>query len=540
MSALLKFSVFIFQFSSALARASLIFLILYTLYFILTPLVHAEGISNCGPEGCTLTKENYTAPLHTNYTLDNTASGMLCMLGAGSPYGCINRELIKVEKEGAMRQFKYTYTYDYVPGGGAIGGLAKIMVAMYQSPPTSTVQYLADIGQNFGFAKPAYAQVGGSGAGIIEPVKILWEFTSKLTYVLFIIVFVVVGFMIMFRTKINPQTVISVQAALPGLVIGLILVIFSYFIAALIIDTSFLGIQVIGNIFMEVKGPNGIINTFKDIPSLKQNSNALELFFHSFRLWDNFTELFRGIGGTLLSVGSGALSAPVLILLAIFALPAAIVGLSGLITTGAISLLIPLILIIALVIQFIRLLIKLIFSYIALLVITIFGPFIILFSSIPGRGGALGVWWKTLLGNALVFPAVFAAFLFAGFILGTSTETWKGAPPLFGGLPTELLRLIIAYGIILGTPAIPDMVKKALGVPDLKGIPEAAMAGAAAGFGVGRSRVANIDYIKNLRLRREADERSGIVGRSGSMPVEFAQRARGWQGAIAKMLGGGK
>lgn len=515
---------------SALLKKFLIFLILYTLYSIPYTLVHAEGISNCPETGCPLTKESYTAPLHTNYTLDNTASGMLCMLGAGSPYGCVNRELIEVTRDGAMRQFKYTYTYDYVPGGGAIGGLAKIMVAMYQSPPTSTVQYLADIGQNFGLAKPAYAQVGGSGAGIIEPIKILWNFTSKLTYVLFIIVFVVVGFMIMFRTKINPQTVISVQAALPGLVIGLILVIFSYFIAALIIDTSFLGIQVVGNIFMEVKGPNGIINTFKDIPSLKQNSNALELFFHSFR-FENIKDVFTGIGGIFVGVGSGALSTSVLLLPVVIM---AIVGSLGI--TVIASLLIPLILIIALVIQFIRLLIKLIFSYVALLVVTIFGPFIILFSSIPGRGGALGVWWRTLLGNALVFPAVFAAFLFAGFILGTDTSSWKGAPPLFGGLPTELLRLIIAYGIILGTPAIPDMVKKALGVPDLKGIPEAAMAGAGSGFGVARNRVASTGIIRDIALEREAAERGGAVGRTFRLDPKTL--AKGWLGPIAKAIRG--
>lgn len=516
------------------ARFFIFTFILYTLYFILTSPVYAEGISNCPETGCTLTKETYTAPLHTNYTLDNTASGLLCMLGAGSPYGCVNRELIEISKDSSMRQFKYTYTYDYVPGGGAIGGLAKVMVAMYQSPPTSTVQYLADLGQNFGLAKPAYAQVGGSGAGIIEPIKILWQFTRNLTYVLFIIVFVVVGFMIMFRTKINPQTVISAQAALPGLVIGLILVTFSYFIAALIIDTSFLGIQVVANIFVQVKNSSGKTINVLDINSLKDSSNALHLYFSSFQFIENVRDLFTGIGGIFTSVGSGIVqSVPLLIILIFSVIPGAILA-----TTAIASLLIPLILIIALVIQFIRLLIKLIFAYIALLVTTIFGPFIIIFASIPGRGGALGVWWRTLLGNALVFPAVFAAFLFAGFILGTDTSSWKGAPPLFGGLPTELLRLIIAYGIILGTPAIPDMVKKALGVPDLKGIPEAAMAGAASGFGVGRSRVANIGIIRDIALEREAAERAGAVGRTFRLDPKTL--AKGWLGPIAKAIKGGR
>src|SRR3989344_4417049 len=122
--------------------------------------------------------------------------------------------------------------------------LGTTTMALY-TPPTSATLYLANLGESIGLSpKSALAQnVAGSGAGIIQPVIQLWQVIRNLAYLAFILVFLSVGFMIMFRSKINPQTVISVQAALPGLVIGLILITFSYFIAALIIDLAFVGVQ---------------------------------------------------------------------------------------------------------------------------------------------------------------------------------------------------------------------------------------------------------------------------------------------------------
>ncbi len=518
---------------SALKLAISLQLLVFSLFLLTIPVFADEQ---------SLSKDNYTAPVHSNYTIQNLQHAMLCELAGISPLNnCVGQKT-----DGKK---VYTYLYDRVPGGGAIGGVTNVMVAMYQNPPTSSIQYLADIGQNFGLAKPAYAQVGGSGAGIIEPIKALWQFSRNLTYVLFIIVFVVVGFMIMFRTKINPQTVISAQSALPGLVIGLILVTFSYFIAALIIDTAFLGIQVIANIFINVG------NNFFQVQELAKGSNIFEMFISSIRFPQNFGDITGGIYQTISTAANGAggggftALAPVVIGAiiggimgaGIFSIPGAAIGaVVGGVAIPVIGFIIPLILIIALLIQFFRLLLKLISSYISLLVVTIFGPFLILFSSIPGKGGALGVWWKTLLGNALVFPAVFAAFLFAGLILATDNTLWQASPPLFGGLSTVLLKVIIAYGIILGTPAIPDMVKKALGVPDLKGIPEAAMAGAASGFTTARSRVSDLPFVRNLRYQREYAERQGFIGGASGITAATPHAAKGWQGAIAKWLGGGR
>lgn len=423
-----------------------------------------------GAGGEQITQKNYRAPQNANYTILNLEHSIFCELAGTSP----------VDKCIGLGKDKKISLYDQVPGGGALGGLTTFMIAMYQ-PPTSTAQYLAHLGENLGFVKPAYAQVGGSGAGIIEPIRALWLVTRNLAYIAFIIVFIVVGFMIMFRARINPQTVIGIQQALPGLILGLILVTFSYFIAALLIDLAFVGIQVVGQIFLRA-GNNAL-----DTEALARSSNVFNLFVSTIRP-ENIPEVAGGVVGTLFSAGGGGAGGA-----AVFLIPAVIGGIVGTVLAPGVGtaigvlggaaapailgLIVPLILILAIIIQFFRLLFGLITSYISLLVTTIVGPFIILFASIPGRSGVLGLWWKSLLGNALVFPAVFAAFMFAGLILGLDPKAFNASPPLFGGLSTELLRLILAYGIILGTPAIPGMVRRAIGVPELGGIPQAAIGG---------------------------------------------------------------
>ena len=361
--------------------------------------------------------------------------------------------------------------YNRLPGGGALGGLGTVMVALYTNPSLSSSEYLASIGENLGI-KNAYAQNIGSGTSsgdaVIKPVLKLWQISRNLSYLAFILVFIAIGFMIMLRAKISPQAVITAQSALPGLVIGLILVTFSYFLSALIIDLSFIGM-------------NLVVFLFRDIPTAVQNPAQIGADVSVFALFKSFVLNGTHLNSLVLPVKDAFQSS-----IGIFqpGMPNIFGWAVGGVVGGIIGILVMFIVLIAILIQMFRLLWELISSYIAIFVTTIFAPFIILSSSLPGRGGKMDLWWKSLLGNALVFPAVFAAFLFAGVFLGNTDSTdFKQTLPLFAGLPVEILRVIIAYGIVLGTPAIPGMVKKAIGVPELGGLPQEALKGLRAGQG---------------------------------------------------------
>lgn len=472
----------------------------------------------------------WNAKTQSNFSLETLEHGAMCEIAGTSPIGdCVGHKA-----NGEL-------SYYNQPGAGAIGGITSLMVAMYATPPTSSAQYIADIGNNLGLIKPAYAQtsVAGSGEGIIRPVRNLWQVMRNVAYLGFIFVFLAVGLMIMFRQKINPQTVISAQTALPGLVIGLILVTFSYFIAALIIDLSFVGVQLVAQIFTQAGGPNAF-----DIQNLAQNSSVFSLLGSSLTRI-NPLEIGRAAGSTVFgSTGSFAVTSVITgIMGAIvgvslfpalgpFALGAALLGgavgagAGPVILPGIVAILVPLILIIALFIQFFRLVFNLISTYIGLLVSTITGPLVILNASIPGRGGGLSNWWKSLLANSLVFPAVFGAFLFAGLILavplGTQPGTWgTTTPPLFGGLNTSLIKIIISYGILLGIPAIPDMVRNAFGIKGTNPLAQAALGGFMQGFGVVRTGATRL--VDPILRERRAAEQAALSARYEMDPAKRAQ-----------------
>lgn len=469
---------------------------------------------------------NWDAKKNTNFSLNNVVAGGLCILNPTM------KDCVVTTSEG--KTMVYTGENRNFASVGPIVALASLTSAMYQSP-TSSVEYLASLGESFGLAKPVYAQmtqeVPGSGANIIQPILKLWQVARNIAYMFFIVIFLVAGFMIMLRRKLNPQTVISAQAALPGLVVGLIMVTFSYFIAALLIDLAFVGVQLIGYLFSNaaLSAPAGSNATIfgQDAPAIANQSDLFALFGGAAGgVLPSLDDIFGGAKGlqdslpTMAGVWIPALIGGLVGLLVGpvgFLIGLGVGGVAGItpgVVPGIITALLALILLIALFIQLFRLLFGLINTYIQILIYTVGGPFVILFAAIPGRGGAIGGWIKGIVGNALVFPAVFAAFMFAGFILNSDPDLWKVTPPLFGGLNIQLLKVLIAYGIIIGTPAIPEMIRNLFGVKGLPGgIDKAAIGGFVGAASVGRGAVTKGWTASTAGLKRQREAYQGALAK---------------------------
>jgi len=133
-----------------------------------------------------------------------------------------------------------------LPTNGAVGATTNLIASLYATPPASSAYYLADLGQRLNLTQPAYAQ--GIGFSGLTPLLPLWKSARNVAYTFFIFVFLIIGFAIMFRAKINPQTVVTIQSAIPKAVVALILVTFSYAIAGLMIDLMYLAIGLGGGI----------------------------------------------------------------------------------------------------------------------------------------------------------------------------------------------------------------------------------------------------------------------------------------------------
>jgi hypothetical protein len=110
-----------------------------------------------------------------------------------------------------------------------------------------------------------------------------------------------------------------------------------------------------------------------------------------------------------------------------------------------------------------KLFFELVMTYINIVLAIVLAPLQIMMGVLPGIGG-FGGWFKNLLANILVFPAV-AAFLILARVLMSSMTTggdmWT--PPMLGmpGLVANIVPVIIALGFLLMLPKVPEMVRAA-------------------------------------------------------------------------------
>ena len=123
-----------------------------------------------------------------------------------------------------------------------------------------------------------------------------------------------------------------------------------------------------------------------------------------------------------------------------------------------------------------KLLLRLINNFLTIIFLTITAPFHFLVASLPGRQGIATNWILNMLCNVLAFPAVYAVLYFVAYIMGagsnpgvlfgiTANPVLDGARlPLFGGsLDFNFINLLLAFGALVATPAIPDIVCKTIG-----------------------------------------------------------------------------
>ncbi len=295
------------------------------------------------------------------------------------------------------------------PGLLSAGGM--IIAGIYTSPPASGVQYLADLGQKLKIVKPAFADDETFGFSIMKTTQPIWRTFRNITYILFVLILIVMGFAIMFRVKISPQAVITFQTALPRVIIALILITFSYAIVGLIIDIGIYLSGLIANIFKDIAiqshlpGINILINVDEWAVSVI-TPGPLQ-------------PLTKPIGMALLYATSISALFLMLILL-----------------TPGIGIILTLIIGLLLLIAFFRTIWTLIKAFAMVVINLVFAPFRILIGVLPGSS-AITDWLKDVVANVAVFPAILAMFfvgtyLIAGGIMSGIGNTIENVAGLFG------------------------------------------------------------------------------------------------------------
>ncbi|MBI4033306.1 MAG: hypothetical protein HY377_02230 [Candidatus Blackburnbacteria bacterium] len=335
--------------------------------------------------------------------------------------------------------------------GGAVQKLGDTIANLYSIPPASGVYYASDVIKRLNPVRPAYAQ--GVGFSVLDPFLAAWRAVRNFVYVLFVIGAVVLGFSIMFRTKVSPQAVMTIQTALPRLVVGLLLVTFSYAIVGFLIDLTYV---FMGALIWGLGAAN--LQNYDATRYFNEYVNAGFYETVAFTIgrgagggWD----AIRGVLTANIGIGVGA------------AVGGILAGFLGfLLGPGVLVALIPIIL--GLIIAFVAFLIRIIFTlakaYLLLLIHLIFSPLFILWSTLSGRGIYEG-WLKGVLSNLLVFPAV-GLIVFLVDVLIAQINPSRGViwGPPYLGRHGDVLTGMIALGAVILIPQIPDIINQFLAI----------------------------------------------------------------------------
>jgi hypothetical protein len=353
--------------------------------------------------------------------------------------------------------------------GILIGGISEI----YTHPAASGSENIQRTMAKLNLAQPVSAQ--GVGFTTTSALNFLWSASRNTAYLIMVILLVASGFLIMFRVKVNPQTVVSIQLMIPKLIVTLVLVTFSFAISGLIIDLIYLIIGFLLAAFSQTGVFSGT--------SLE---NAVGLFTGpNFRLI-----LAYFIVPTILTLLA---SAAIIALGFASASVTSVLGITAAIG-GTIAALITIILLVAICWILFKLYWMLLKSYVQLLLQIIIGPWQIMLGILPGQAG-FSTWFRNMISLASVFVVTPMMLLFtmvfwspftnvfAEFVTTNDITALEGifAPlgiinsgggefpilPVVGG-GGAIFSFIIGYACLALTPKIADMVRDALKVPAFK------------------------------------------------------------------------
>jgi len=406
----------------------------------------------------------------------------------------------------------------YIENSGGALGLMGNMIATTYNIPASSGDYMRYLAENFGITQsvtatriadnpctldPTLCEDGnssalsfgtGNGFDSIRPLLEIWTVIRNLVYLLFVLIFIVLGLGIMFRIQIDPRAVMSIQSQLPKIVIALILVTFSYAIAGFFIDMMYLSLFLIINMFAGVG--LGVSTTLDTNPinaagglgsggiggiaanAAKGVSAALgSLFDGGGPFADVFKKIINFIVNPVGTIAGGVFGGiPVIgsITNTINSVVSGAMDMVGLglknafmIIVGAIA---WLIISIALLSALFRLWFTLIKTYVFILINITFAPVWIAFGLIPGSSLSFGNWVRALVSDLAAFPIVLVLFSLGKTFQDAFSNSPDAFVPPYIGDPGDMsvFSSIIGMGIILLAPEAVNMAKSIFKAPESK------------------------------------------------------------------------
>ncbi len=305
---------------------------------------------------------------------------------------------------------------------GLFQGTTNLIASLFKYQPAASTSYLAHVSQNLQKHKiipsALAANEGGVGFNTFSPFLSIWLAVRNLAYFIMVIFFIIYGFMMMLRVNLGQKTVISVQLAIPKLVVTLLIITFSYAIAGFLFDMMYVVIYLVLNYLASQKL---IILGTTWRPAVAASGFGSVGLVGSF-----FINYLVSVQATILGVLNLVLGGT----------SSAIGGVLTVAFAGSIDIIIAIILMIAVLIAYVKLFVKLIGCFISLVISIITGPLTLLGNAFPGSN-VIGNWFRNILANVMVFPATIILLLFSYLfmiqpIVGICTDATDMVTGLFG------------------------------------------------------------------------------------------------------------
>lgn len=311
----------------------------------------------------------------------------------------------------------------------------------FPSSPVSTQTYLSWLKNRLDPVPPAQAaNEGGFGFNTLNTVIDKWTVVRNFSYGLIATALVIVGLMIMFKIKISPQAVVTIQASIPKLIITLLLITFSYAIVGLLIDFCWVITLLFANFFSV---PDNVLDIIKA-------DNVLFWFANIHtggRLMLAIVVIFVNFSGSLLLASTVA---------------SPIVGL------------VLLILFVILGITIFRILFMLISSYAYIVLYTVISPLWIFLNIFPNSKSASS-WFKAILSRIAVFPIVTTLLVISWSFMPSLMEYVGELSrissllhindtnlPLMGNISNVVASCLVGLTLVFITPKISLILQKLL------------------------------------------------------------------------------
>lgn len=410
---------------------------------------------------------------------------------------------------------------------GAIG-LAGGMLASLYTPPVSTGEYFRYLAGNFGLSKPAYAETS-LGFAKLSPLMRLWSATRNISYMLFVLAFVIIGLAIMLRVKIDPRTVMSIQNQIPKVIIALVFITFSYAIAGLLVDLMYVTNYVLINLVEKT----GVIEG-TNLTALRKDFNGGNPITVANQFLD-IKGMAADAAGTVKDVTQGILTVPdwtksngdwwnVFKIIN----DGARNGL-GIVLGAVASFFAFFVFALAILIALFRLWFILLKAYGYILLGTVLAPFWIILGVFPGSTVDFMRWIRFMVAHLAVFPATLGLFLMAkAFTVSFAGDTGNAFFPPFIGNPGDpkSLNAFIGLAFLMLAPTLLDLIRdvlKSKPSPHTAAIGKGLASGqapvaAAGGFAWGKLTAPGTPHgVPSGWLRRKAfgeeTNRPGIIGK---------------------------